>query len=165
MAYQSEEKALMPAWWEQLLHIATGRISRHDELPDLRHPPTRPVLLERTHYLVNDRERNSRAPRAYILRTQPRTRRSPAGIAVTSNGRGVGHLPDHAADAMRPLLDQLGGAAIVNGTGPNSGSIRLGIDLPPADEVGKFIHALASRRDHTSPIELQAPEPKRLESL
>lgn len=141
----------MPAWWEQLLHIATGRISRHHELPDLRHLPTRPVALERTHYLVNDRERDSQAPRAYVLRTQPCTPRSPAGVAVTTNGRGVGHLPANAADVMGPLLDQLGGAAIVNGAGPKAGSIRLRIDLPAPDAVGKFIQTLANtleRSDH-----------------
>ncbi len=134
----------MPAWWEQFLHITIGRISRHDELPDLRHLRSRPVALERTHYLVNDRERDSQAPRAYVLRAQPRTRRSPAGVAVTSNGRGVGHLPADAAAIMRPLLDQLGGAAVVNGAGPKSGSIRLRIDLPAPDAVGEFIRALAN---------------------
>lgn len=137
----------MPAWWEQLLHITTGHISRHDELPDLRHLPTRPVVLERTHYLVNDRERDSQAPRTYVLRTQPRTRRAPAGVAVTSNGRGVGHLPADAADAISPLLDELGGAAIVNGTGPKAGSIRLRIDLPAPDAVGEFIRTRASTLD------------------
>lgn len=131
----------MPAWWEQLLHLTTGRISRHHELPDLRHLATRPVALERTHYLVNDRERDSQAPRAYVLRTQPRTGRSPAGVAVTSNGRGVGHLSTDAADVIGPLLDQLGGAAIVNGIGPQTGSIRLRIDLPTSEAVGEFIHA------------------------
>lgn len=132
----------MPAWWEQLLHITTGRISRHEDLPDLRHLPTRPVALERTHYLVNDRERDSQAPRKYVLRAQPGTRRSPGGVAVTSNGRGVGHLPAAAASVMRPLLDQLGGSAVVNGAGPKPGSIRLRIDLPTTDAVDEFIQTL-----------------------
>ncbi|GAB3598560.1 hypothetical protein [Microbacterium tumbae] len=139
----------MPAWWEQLLHIAVGRISRHDELPDLRHLPTRPIALERTHYLVNDRERDSRAPRTYVLRTRPRTRRSPAGVAVTSNGRGVGHLPADSADVMGLLLDQLGGAAIVNGTGPKAGSIRLWIDLPDSEAVDEFIRRSEKLVAHT----------------
>ncbi|WP_404436766.1 hypothetical protein LG322_00385 [Microbacterium aerolatum] len=141
----------MPAWWEQLLHITTGRISRHEELPDLRHLPTRPVTLERTHYLVNDRERDSQAPRTYVLRTQPRTRRSPAGVTITSNGRGVGHLPAAEADVIRPLLDQIGGAAIINGKGPKAGSIRLRIDLPTPDGVGEFIQTFTNtleRSDH-----------------
>jgi GAF domain-containing protein len=133
----------MPAWWEQLLHITTGRISHHEELPDLRHLPTRPVALERTHYLVNDRERDSQAPRTYVLRTQRGTRRSPAGVTVTSNGRSVGHLPAAAADAMGPLLDQLGGAAIVNGTGPKTGSIRLRVDLPTTAGVSEVIQTFA----------------------
>lgn len=134
----------MPAWWEQLRHITTGRTSRHDELPDLRHLPTRPAALERTHYLVNDRERDSRAPRTYVLRSQSRTRRSPAGVAVTSNGRGVGHLAAETADVMGPLLDQLGGAAIVNGTGARTGSIRLRIDLPTPRAVRRFIQTLVN---------------------
>lgn len=142
----------MPAWWEQLLHIATGRVRHHDELPDLRHLSTRTVVLERTHYLVNDRERDSRAPRAYVLRTQPRTRTSPTGIAVTSNGRGVGHLPAVVTNVMGPLLDQLGGAAIVNGAGPRTGSIRLRIDLPTPEAVEEFIHARSRAKDaRTSP--------------
>jgi hypothetical protein len=52
---------------------------------------------------------------------------------------------------MGPLLDQLGGAAIVNGAGPQAGSIRLRIDLPTPDAVGKFIQTLANtleRSDH-----------------
>jgi hypothetical protein len=93
---------------------------------------------------VNDRERDSQAPRAYVLRTQPRTRRSPAGVAVTSNGRGVGYLPADAADVMGPFLDRLGGAAIVNGTGPKAGSIRRRSDLPAPDAIGKFIHTLGN---------------------
>lgn len=138
----------MPAWWEQLLHITTGRISRHDELPDLRHLPTRPVALERTHYVVNDRERGSQAPRTYVLRTESRTRRSSAGVAVTSNGRGVGHLPADEAGVMGPLLDQLGGAAVVNGAGPRPGGIRLWIDFPAPDAVGEFIQTLANTPNH-----------------
>lgn len=136
----------MPAWWEQLLHITTGRISRHDGLPDLRHLPTQPVALERTHYLVNDRERDSRMPRRYVLRTQRGTRRSPADVAAMSNGRGVGHLPAAAAEAMAPLLDQLGGSAVVNGAGPRPGSLRLWIDLPAPEEVSAFIRAAESPR-------------------
>lgn len=129
----------MPAWWEQFLHMTTGRISRHDKLFDLRHLPTRPVVLERTHFLVNDRERGSQSPRAYVLRTQARTRRDPAGVEVTSNGRGVGYLPDDMAGAMIPLLNQLGGAAVVNGTGSKAGSLRLWVDLPVPDAVDDFI--------------------------
>ncbi|GAA1857296.1 hypothetical protein ACFQZV_02720 [Microbacterium koreense] len=132
----------MPAWWEQLLHITTGHVRRHDDLPDLRQLPTRPVALERTHYVVNDRERDSQAPRTYVLRTERRTRRSRTGIAVTSNGRGVGHLPGDIADAMWPLLDRLGGAAVVNGTGPKKGSIRLRIDLPLPESISTFIRTL-----------------------
>jgi hypothetical protein len=137
----------MPAWWEQLLHITTGRISRHDDLPDLRQLPTRPVALERTHYVVNDRERHNRAPRTYVLRTEPRTRRNRAGVAVTSNGRGVGHLPARESGVMGPLLDQLGGAAVVNGAGSRPGSIRLWVDLPAPDAVGELIQARADTPD------------------
>lgn len=129
----------MAAWWEQLLYIAFGRVSRHDELPDLRHLETRPVALERTHYLVNDRERNSQAPRTYVLRAQSRTWGSAGGVAVSSNGRGVGYLPAGAAASIAPLLDQIGGAAIVNGAGSRSRSSRLWVDMPVAEAIGEYI--------------------------
>lgn len=129
----------MPAWWEQLLHITLGRVSRNEDLPDLRHLPTRPVALERTHYLVNDSERHSRKRRTYILRTETRTRRDPAGVAVSSIGRGVGHLPADAAGDVGPLLDRIGGAAVVNGSGTREGSIRLWVDLPTAAALRDFV--------------------------
>ncbi|WP_194419974.1 efflux RND transporter permease subunit [Microbacterium abyssi] len=129
----------MPAWLEELLHITVGRVSRHDDLPDLRHLPTRPVALHRTHYLVNDRERHSRKPRTYVLRTERRTRRGHASVVVSSNGRGVGYLPDDVARVMKPLLDQLGGAAVVNGSGARQGSIRLWVDLPAVAQFREFV--------------------------
>lgn len=125
----------MPAWWEQLLHITTGRVRAHDHLPDLRHLPTRPVALERTHYLVNDRERHGRDRRVYVLRSEPRAGRRGAVVAVSSNGRGVGYLPAHVAEPVAAMLDRIGGAAVVNGAGPRTGSIRLWVDLPTPDAL------------------------------
>lgn len=130
----------MPAWLEQLLHITVGRVSRHSDLPDLRHLPTQSVALERTHYIVNDRERHSQERRAYVVRTDRVTRRGEMGVAVSSNGRRVGHLPTDAASVLGPLLDLLGGAAIVNGAGTREGSIKLWVDVPASDALREFIH-------------------------
>lgn len=136
----------MPTWWEHLLHVVIGRVSRHADLPDLRPLSSRRVAVARTHYLVNDRERQSQGPRLYVLRHEPRSRRDPAGIAVYSNGRGVGYLPDRIAGAMAPLLDRIGGAAVVNGAGTRRGSLRLWVDLPAQDALRAFAHASAADR-------------------
>lgn len=129
----------MPTWWEELLHITTGRVGRHADLPDLRHLPSRPVPLERTHYIVNDRERHGDERRAYVLRRAERSRRDRGGISVTSNGRGVGYLPDAEVEETGPLIDRLGGAAIVNGAGARDGGIRLWVDLPRSDELRQYV--------------------------
>jgi multidrug efflux pump subunit AcrB len=135
----------MSAWWEELVHAVTGRVRRHEDLPDLRALSSRPVALERTHYLVNDRERLGQERRAYVLRREPDRRRGSANIAVFSNGRGVGYLPTDVAEEMRPFLDQIGGAAIVNGAGAKSGSIRLWVDLPTRSALDEFVRAEAAR--------------------
>lgn len=122
----------MSAWWEELLHVVTGRVRRHSHLPDLRDLPSRRVAVERTQYVVNDRERQSQDDRLYVLRRMPRSRRNSLTVAVVSNGRTVGYLPDATATGLGPLLDELGGAAIVNGAGSRVGSIRLWVDLPDA---------------------------------
>ncbi|MFK4114777.1 hypothetical protein ACI2K6_09125 [Microbacterium sp. NPDC006705] len=136
----------MPAWWEQIVHAVTGRVSRHDDLPDLRELPSRAVRLERTHYLVNDRERQSRHPRAYVLRTEVDASRGRGNIAAFSNGRGVGYLPESVAAEMHPLLDDLGGAAVVNGAGVRTGSIRLWVDLPTSSAVRRLVATVSSSR-------------------
>lgn len=130
----------MPTWWEHLIHVATGRSRRHVDLPDLRHLPTRRVALERTHYVVNDPERHHRRQRLYVLRheTDRRSRRA-ARVAVFSNGRDVGYLPSRVAATVAPHLDTLGGAALVNGAGPATDSIRLRVDLPTDAAMAEFI--------------------------
>ena len=135
----------MPVWWEELVHAVTGRVSRHDDLPDLRTLSSRSVALERTHYLVNDRERRGHERRAYVLRREPDSYRGSVDIAVFSNGRGVGYLPTDVAEEARPLLDQIGGAAIVNGAGPRSGSIRLRVDWPTRSALREFVASEAAR--------------------
>ncbi|GAA3900656.1 hypothetical protein [Microbacterium invictum] len=134
----------MPAWWEEFVHVLTGRIRRHDDLPDLRQLSSRAVALERTHYLVNDRERQGRERRAYVLRREPDGSREVADVAVFSNGRGVGYLPTREAGETGPFLDRMGGAAIVNGVGPATGSIRLWVDLPTPSALGEFVGASAT---------------------
>ncbi len=129
----------MPAWWEEFMHAVTGRVRKHADLPDLRSLTSRTIALERTHYLVDDRERRTRRPRAYILRTETDASRGPHNVAVFSNGRGVGYLPVPAAQEMQPLLDRIGGSAIVNGAGMKTGSIRLWVDLPTPRSIRAFL--------------------------
>ena len=129
----------MTRWWEELLFLVTGKADRHAGLPDLRTLPSRRVALERTHYLVNDRERRHQARRLYVLRRERSgSRRHPAGIAVYANGRVIGYLPDRIATAIAPLLDSLGGAAVVNGSGVKRGSIRLRVDVPTQEALVDF---------------------------
>lgn len=128
----------MPAWWEEVLHIVTGRVSRHDDLPDLRGLDTRRVALEKTHFLVNDRERRGDERRAYVMRHVASTRHDDAAVTVSSHGRGVGSLPPEAAASIAPLLRRIGGAAIINGAGSLPGSIRLWVDLPTSAALGEF---------------------------
>jgi len=126
----------MPESWEHFLHLVVGRVRRHEKLPDLRHLPSRRVALERTHFVVNDPERRHLRSRLYVLRHEAARRRST--IAVFSNGRRVGYLPERIAKAMAPLLDLLGGAAVVNGAGAGGGSIRLRVDVPTHEAMAEF---------------------------
>lgn len=130
--------------WEQLAHAITGRVSSHTALPDLRSLASRRVAVERTHYLVNDRERRGQAHRLYVLRRDAGDHRSATSIAVFANGRGVGYLPDPIARGMASQLDALGGAAVVNGAGASPGSIRLRVDVPTTDELENFVRARMS---------------------
>ncbi|HCJ47918.1 MAG TPA: hypothetical protein DHW40_01060 [Microbacterium sp.] len=131
----------MPTWLEEILHSVFGRSSAHDALPDLRHLVSARVDLERTHYLVDDRERRTQGDRLYVLRRDVDSRRDDHSIAVFSNGRGVGYLSDQASREIAPLLDQLGGAAVVNGAGAARGSIRLRLDLPTRSALRVFAAA------------------------
>ena len=140
----------MPAWWEEVLHVVTGRVSRHDDLPDLRGLETRRVALEKTHFLVDDRERRGDERRTYVMRHVASTRHDAATVTVTSNGRGVGSLPPEAAVSVAPLLHRIGGAAIINGAGSRPGSIRLWVDLPTSAALGEFalqVHGRAAGQD------------------
>lgn len=130
----------MPAWWEQLLHLTLGRVHDHESLPDLRHLPSRRVTVERTHYVVNDRERQHDRNRLYVLRLAPGHRRRRPGIAVFSNGRDVGYLPDRVAFELAPLVDRLGGSVVVNGAGSVGESIRLRVDVPTHAALHAFAH-------------------------
>ncbi|GAA4062555.1 hypothetical protein GCM10023065_11550 [Microbacterium laevaniformans] len=141
----------MPAWWEEMLHIVTGRVSRHDDLPDLRGLATRRVALEKTHFLVNDRERRGDERRTYVMRHVAPTRHDVASVAVSSNGRGVGSLPHEVAVSVAPILHRLGGAALINGVGSRPGSLRLWVDLPTSTALADFaVHRDGKRRAHDS---------------
>jgi hypothetical protein len=131
----------MSRLWEQVVHAFTGRVNAHAALPDLRELDSRRVAVERTHYLVNDTERRGSQRRLYVLRRDVADRRSHASIAVFANGRGVGYLPDRIARDLAPRLDELGGAAIVNGAGVMHGSIRLRVDVPTAEALADFARA------------------------
>jgi len=148
----------MPAWWEEMLHIVTGRVSRHDDIPDLRGLPTHSVALEKTHFLVDDRERRGSERRLYVMRHIASTKHGPASVAVSSNGRGVGSLPADASASIAPLLRSIGGAAIINGAGSHPGSIRLWIDLPTDLSLADF----ARQREGLPPLSIPPhtpPEP------
>lgn len=58
-----------------------------------------------------------------------------------ANGRNVGRVPERITREIAPLLDALGGAAIVNGAGSMTGSIRLRVDLPTAAGLAGFVDA------------------------
>lgn len=127
----------MPTWLEHLCHALIGRTRSHEDLPDLRVLPTSRVDLARTHYLVDDPERRTRDDRLYILRIGQRGRRG-VDVAVHSNGRVVGFLPDASVAKLAEPLLRLGGAAIVNGAGPRPGTTRLRVDLPTAEAMRSF---------------------------
>lgn len=127
----------MPTWWEELLHVFTGRTSAHSALPDLRALPTDRTEVVGTHFVVNDRERRSTEDRLYVLRHQPHTRRDKR-IGVYSHGRGVGFLPPATARRISDHLLALGGAAVVNGAGPAPGSLRLRVDVPTPTSLARF---------------------------
>lgn len=135
----------MTRFWEELLHAVTGRASSHRMLPDLRHLASRRVAVDGTHYLVNDSERQHQDERLYVLRRAPRDRRSATSIAVFANGRSVGHLPARITRSVTPLLDELGGAAVVNGAGTLRGSIRLRVDVPTVDALTDYVRADTAR--------------------
>jgi len=126
----------MPESWEHFLHLVVGRVRRHEKLPDLRHLPSRRVALERTHFVVNDPERRHLRSRLYVVRHEQVRRRS--SLAVFSNGRRVGYLPERIARTMAPLIEELGGAVVVNGAGASGGSIRLRVDVPTLEAMGEF---------------------------
>ncbi len=128
----------MPAWWEQMLHVFSGRAQRHTSLPDLRGLPSRTVTVERTHYIVNDRERRSQDDRLYVLRSRAAVRGAAADVAVFSHGRGVGFLPRDVTAHVGPLLEAVGGAAVVNGIGARRGSIRLRVEVPAHDALVEY---------------------------
>lgn len=138
----------MSSWWEEVLHVVTGRVSRHGNIPDLRTLPTRRVALDKTHFLVNDRERRGNGRRLYVIRHVASTRHATASVAVSSNGRGVGSLPADTAQSVAPLLRSMGGAAIINGAGSRPGSIRLWVDLPTDASFAEFAREHAETSSH-----------------
>lgn len=149
----------MPVWWEHLLHIVSGHSSGHDGLPDLRELDSHEVVVERTHYIVNDRERRSQADRLYVLRHQPSTRGGRAEVAVFSSGRGVGYLPAGLSATVGPLLAALGGAAVVNGVGARRGSIRLRVEVPTGEALRAFVgeNAASDADGRGRPLQASTP--------
>lgn len=129
----------MPIWLEHLRSVLSMRAAAHASLPDLRELPSGRVRVEGTHFLANDPERRHGADRIYVLRREPRRGRRGPAIAVFAEGRNIGYVPTHRADALAPLLDELGGAALVNGVGPNARSTRLWMELPTDDSLASFV--------------------------
>lgn len=115
----------------------------HDALPDLRDLDVERVQVQGTHYLPNDRERQRSGDRLYVLRRQPR-RRDPHAIAVFADGRGVGFIPSARAAVLSPLLEELGGAAVVNGLGSSGDSVRLWLELPTESALRDYVSTVAA---------------------
>ena len=128
----------MPLWWERMLHFFFGYASEHTQLPDLRDLPSRRIAVARTPYLVDDAERRGQDDRLYVLRDERRPGTGRADVAVYSNGRGVGFLPETLGARVAGPLQAIGGAAIVNGAGPTASSIRLRVDVPTHEAFERF---------------------------
>lgn len=133
----------MTRFWEHFSHVLWGRSSRHDNLPDVRHLPTRSVAVSGTQYLVHDRERHGSGNRLYVLRLR-RKGHDRGRIRVFSDGRLLRQLSVEVSTALGSSLDRVGGAAIVNGSGTKAGGIRLWVDVPTSQSFSDFA---ASRRD------------------
>ncbi|MDD7961836.1 hypothetical protein [Microbacterium thalli] len=126
-------------WWERVRDLLSLGTHSHAAVPDLRSLESQRSRIERTHFLVNDRQRQIRGDRLYVLRRSRRDRRNPTAIAVYARGRVVGQVSDVRARDLAPLLDRIGGAALVSGTGTAPGSIRLWVDLPTPSALAAFI--------------------------
>ncbi|MCR2785064.1 MULTISPECIES: HIRAN domain-containing protein [unclassified Microbacterium] len=131
----------MPLWWEHLRNLLSLRAHEHATLPDLRGLETVRARVEGTHYLAHDRERSHDGDRMYVLRREPRNKRDMSAIAVYARGRAVGYVSATRAAAIAPLLDRLGGAAVINGLGSESGSSRLWVDLPEEEALLGFVRS------------------------
>lgn len=128
----------MPVWWERLRDVMSMRPYSHDALPDLRGLDSRRVRIERTYYLANDRHREHRGERMYVLRHDPKSTHDRSTVPVYENGRAIGFLPADAAAGIAPALDQLGGAAVVTGLGATPDSSRLWLHLPTVDALEAY---------------------------
>lgn len=129
----------MPLWWEHLRTLLSLRAHEHASLPDLRGLETVRARVEGTHYLAHDRERSHNDDRMYVLRRELRNKRDMSAIAVYAKGRAVGYVAPARAATLAPLLDRIGGAAVVNGLGSESGSSRLWVDLPEEEALRGFV--------------------------
>lgn len=128
----------MPVWWERVRHLLSMSASTHDGLPDLRSLESTRVRVMGTHFRVHDPERGAMGDRLYVLRRESRGRHASA-IAVFAEGRNIGYVPVEPANRLAPLLDRLGGAALVNGLGTSGSSIRLWIDLPDEAALHRYV--------------------------
>ncbi len=128
--------------------VLSLRAHAHTALPDLRELESARARVERTHYLAHDHERSHGGDRMYVLRREPRNERDRSSVAVYARGRAVGYLSAGRAQAIAPLLDRLGGAALINGVGSESGSSRLWVELPVVEALEEFV--LAHERDTLS---------------
>lgn len=120
-------------------HLLSMPALEHPALPDLRELASTRVRVKGTQYRVHDPERRAGGDRLYVLRREPGNRRDPSAIAVYAQGRGIGYVSTVRAERMAPLLDRLGGAALVNGVGADTDSIRLWVDLPDEDALRGFV--------------------------
>lgn len=151
---RSRRVATMSIWWERVRDLLSLGAHSHESVPDLRGLDSQRSRIERTHFIVNDRQRQIRGERLYVIRRQRRDRRDPTAIAVYARGRVVGQVSDVRARHLAPLLDRIGGAALVSGTGTEPGSIRLWVDLPTPEALGPYVDAAAdpSHPARTRPV-------------
>lgn len=129
----------MHIWWERVRDLLSLGAHRHREVPDLRGLDAQSSRIERTYFLVNDRQRQIRGERLYVLRRRTTVGSDPHAIAVYARGRVVGEVSDVRARDLAPLLDRIGGAGLVSGTGTQPGSIRLWVELPTPAALEGYI--------------------------
>lgn len=89
---------------------------------------------------VPDALREHVGGQVYVLRREPDNAHDVNAIAVLWEGKKVGYVSAVKAQAMAPLLDQLGSRDfVVSGMGAYTSSTRLWVDVPKIPALRKFV--------------------------